>query len=262
MNTSGVLPVAASSIAPRVDALFYTVLGVTGGVAIAIAICIVTFAIKYRAGSRANRSIAHGSHPRIETAWIGVPLLIFLCIFGWSSLVFSQYYKPPRNALQLYGIGKQWMWKIEHENGRREIDELHVPVNRPIQLVLTSQDVIHSFFIPAFRIKRDVLPGRYLSVWFTATRLGHFELFCAEYCGTEHAHMRGNVVVMSQPEYARWLDATGAPLALARHGFDLFREHGCSGCHEPSSTVHAPSLDRIFGSTVHLRDGQSISTLR
>ena len=166
--------------------------------------------------------------------------------------------RSPADALPVYVVGKQWMWKLQHRNGRREIDELHVPLGQPVRLVMTSQDVIHSFFVPAFRLKQDVVPGRYTSLWFTATRLGEFHLFCSEYCGTDHAAMLGRVVVMEPAAFARWLAAGPRVPGLAQQGFALFREHGCSGCHAAGSTVHAPSLDGLLGSHVHLQDGRTI----
>lgn len=158
-------------------------------------------------------------------------------------------------ATDLFIVAKQWMWTAQHGTGQREIDELHVPAGQPLRLVMTSQDAIHSFFVPAFRVKQDVLPGRYTELWFTPTVAGRFHLFCAEYCGTDHARMGGDIVVLSPAEFARWL-ATGAPRAgMVARGEALFRAHGCSGCHGAQATVHAPDLAGLYGRPVPLADG-------
>ena len=252
------LPPAASTISHRIDALFFVMLGVTGAVAIVITILIITFAVRYRAGSTASRDQSPVTKTALEITWVVAPLIIFLLVFGWSSRLYAALHSGPRDALSIYVLGKQWMWKVEHPNGKREIDQLHVPVGKPVQLLMTSQDVIHSFYVPSFRIKQDVLPGRYTRLWFTATQLGRFDLFCAEYCGSNHAHMLGGVIVMNQADYARWLDSATTEPTLTQEGFDLFRERGCSGCHDERSSVHAPSLQNLFGRTVHLSDGRAV----
>jgi cytochrome c oxidase subunit 2 len=249
---------SASTLGRTVDTLFLSLLGVTALVAIAVAALIVFFVVRYRAGSAADRSNPPDRARWIEIAWTVTPLAIFIGLFVWSSVVFSEFYRPPANAMRIHVLARQWMWKLEHENGRREIDELHVPVGQPVELIMTSQDVIHSFFVPAFRVKQDVLPGRYTSLWFTATRPGTFNLFCAEYCGADHANMHGSVIVMRPADFAQWLAAGPAGDDLASRGFAVYRRAGCSGCHEPPSTVHAPPLSGLFGRTVHLTDGRSI----
>lgn len=249
---------AASTLGKEVDVLFLTMLGITGVVAIGVATLIVLFAIRYRPGSRADRSNPPARARWVEITWTATPLAIFLVIFFWSSIVFSKFHHPPEGAMRIHVLAKQWMWKLEHDNGRREIDELHVPLGRPVELVMTSQDVIHSFFVPAFRVKQDVLPGRYTNLWFTATQLGRFNLFCAEYCGTDHASMHGAIVVMRPTEFAQWLAAGPEQPGLASRGFELYRRVGCSGCHEPASTVHAPDLTGLFGKPVHLSDGSTV----
>jgi cytochrome c oxidase subunit 2 len=267
MNESAILPLAsgfhlldrgASSIADGSDALFVAMLALCGTVAIAIGLAIVWFCIRYRAGSAADRSAPPSGARALELAWTITPLLIFIVVFLVAAKVFVEMHRTVRDALPIYVVGKQWMWTLQHRNGRREINELHVPLDRPVRLVMTSQDVIHSFFVPAFRLKQDVVPGRYTSLDFTATRLGDFHLFCSEYCGTEHPAMLGRVVVMEPAAYARWLASGSSVPGLAQQGFALFREHGCSGCHAAGSTVHAPQLDGLLGSTVHLQDGRTI----
>jgi cytochrome c oxidase subunit 2 len=249
---------AASLLGQRVDVLFLVMTIITGLVALAIGALLLFFSIRYRRGSQVDRSNPPAGLRWLEITWIAVPLAIFLGLFAWSSVVFSDFYRPPADAAHIYVVAKQWMWKLEHLNGRREIDELHVPVGRPVELIMTSQDVIHSFFIPSFRVKQDVLPARYTTLWFTPTQVGTFHLFCAEYCGTDHAHMRGGIVVMPQHDFAQWLQQGPQTADLAARGFSLYRQMGCSGCHEQPSSIHAPDLRGLYGRTVHLNDGTSV----
>ncbi|MBX3620674.1 MAG: cytochrome c oxidase subunit II [Rhizobacter sp.] len=248
---------AASSAASRVDGLFTALLLLFGSVALGLCIVIVYFSVRYREGARAGSDAPLRRLRWLEVAWTLVPLAIFLAIFVWAALDFMALYEPPPNALPVYAVAKQWMWKLQHRNGRREINELHVPLGQPVLLKMTSQDAIHSFYVPAFRLKQDVLPGRYTALWFTATKLGEFELFCAEYCGSAHSQMIGRVVVMRPDDYGRWLAAGPQQPSLAQYGFALFRQLGCSGCHDARGTVHAPLLQGLPGRTVHLQDGRS-----
>ncbi|HEY2863868.1 MAG TPA: cytochrome c oxidase subunit II [Casimicrobiaceae bacterium] len=256
-------PDKASSLASSVDTLFFVWLALAGFVAFAIAALIVFFAIKYRHGSNANREmppvdVQQRTNRRIELAWILIPLGLFLVMFAWAAELYYEHAQAPGNAMVIYVVGKQWMWKLEHVGGRREIDELHVPAGRPIKLIMTSQDVIHDFFMPVFRIKQDVLPGRYTSLWFEATKPGDYHLFCSQYCGTDHARMIGHVVVMEPAAFARWLTGgSGAP-TMAAHGAALFRQYGCSGCHGANASVHAPKLEGLFGKPVQLSDGSTV----
>jgi cytochrome c oxidase subunit 2 len=259
MNTDAASPLhSASVLGQSVDTLFLALFGLTTIVALAVAVLIVFFAIRYRHGSKADRRNPPVRARWIEITWTATPLAIFIGLFVWSSVLFAQFYRPPSNAMRVHVLAKQWMWKLEHENGRREIDELHVPLGQPVELIMTSQDVIHSFFVPAFRTKQDVLPGRYTSLWFTATQLGRFNLFCAEYCGTDHANMHGSVVVLRPADFARWLGSAPTATDLISHGYKIYRNAGCSGCHEPSSTVHAPGLAGLARRLVHLSDGRQI----
>lgn len=252
------LPPSASTAAGHFDALFLALLLLTGAVALAVALLILWFSVRYHQGSRADRSHAPRKGRRIEFAWTITPLLLFLGIYAWAAYDYTQLYQPPPDAMPVFVVAKQWMWKLQHQNGRREIDELHVPLGQPVRLVMTSQDVIHSFFVPAFRVKQDVVPGRYTSLWFTPTKLGEFHLLCAEYCGTDHAAMRGRIVVMRPDEFARWLQNGPSQPGIAARGFALFRRYGCSGCHAAGSTVHAPDLTGLLGRVVHLQDGRSL----
>lgn len=258
MNGFRWLPERASTLAGPVDGLFLAVFLVTGLVALAVAGLIAFFAVRYRQGSAADRSAPPAGNRVLEIAWIVAPLLIFLAFYLWAAWDYTRFYRPPADAMPVFVVAKQWMWKLEHQNGRREIDELHVPLGRPVRLVMASQDVIHSFFVPAFRIKQDVVPGRYTSLWFTATRAGEYRLFCAEYCGSQHAAMGGRIVVLPPADFARWLAAGDAGTGIAARGFELFRRYGCSGCHDPRSSVHAPDLNGLLGRTVHLADGRSL----
>ncbi|HTH43689.1 MAG TPA: cytochrome c oxidase subunit II [Oxalicibacterium sp.] len=248
----------ASSAAGRFDWLMLSLLLVTGAMAVLLAGLIIFFSIRYRKGSAADRTNPPSGARGLEAAWTIFPLLMFLGIFTWAAFDYAQLYRAPDDALPVFVVAKQWMWKVQHPNGRREIDELHVPLGEAVKLVMTSQDVIHSFFVPAFRVKQDVVPGRYTSLWFKATKLGTYHLFCAEYCGTDHAGMRGRVIVMPPDEYARWLQQGNTESGIAAQGFALFRKYGCSGCHSAGSSVHAPDLTGLLGRTVHLQDGRSL----
>lgn len=251
-------PVAASDMAAKVDLLFYSMVVLTGLVALGIFVLITWFCIRYRAGSSADRSNPPPRKKWLELGWIFTPLVIFIGIFVWAAVVYAAFYAGPADgAMTVFVVGKQWMWKVEHANGRREIDELHLPLGQPVRVVLSTEDVIHSFYVPAFRVKQDAVPGRYTSIRFTPTREGEYWLHCAEYCGTDHARMGGKVVVMAPAEFARWLESGNENPSLAAQGFELFRRLGCSGCHV-NSTVHAPDLAGIFGRTIHLSDGRTL----
>ncbi len=265
MNAIAPWPTAATAFAGSVDTLFWTLTGITGVVALGVFVALAGFSIRYRQQVMRDRTlaeaVARGTHTRvIEIVWIGVPLLVFLAFFFWAAALFIDYEEPPPRALEVYVVAKQWMWLIEHRNGRREIDELHVPKGRSVKLVMTSQDVIHSFFVPAFRVKRDVVPGRYTELWFQPTVAGVYHLFCAEYCGTDHSRMHGRIVVMEPEDYARWLQSGAPQPSLASLGEAKFRTLGCSGCHDaPASTVHAPQLVGLYGRTIPLASGRWVT---
>jgi len=254
---SALLP-QASSIAPRVDVLFWYMIGLCGFVVVGIFSTMIYFAIKYRAGSTADRTGKHKQSIGIEVTWTLVPFGMFIAVFIWSLFVFARLHSPPAATQTVYVVAKQWMWKIQHPGGQREIDALHVPLGEPIRLVMISQDVIHSFSVPAFRVKQDVLPGMYTDLWFTPTETGTYSLYCDQYCGLDHSKMIGNVVVMKPAAYARWLEENPAPESVATRGAALFRSAGCSGCHGADASVHAPDLDGLYGRTVHLADGSSV----
>jgi cytochrome c oxidase subunit 2 len=253
-------PVSASPYAHKVDVLFWTLTGITGTVALAIFAVIIVFAIRYRraavlARGAAREPVATGKR-WVEITWIVVPLLIFLAVYVWAANLYLDYATPPGQTLEIYVLAKQWMWKVEHANGRREINELHIPRGQPVKLVMTSQDVIHSFYVPAFRVKHDVLPGRYTVLWFEPTQVGVYHLFCAEYCGTDHSRMGGGVVVMEPEDFDRWLSSGSPTPTLAAAGEAKFRAFGCGGCHGANATIRAPPLEGLFGHDVPLADGR------
>ncbi len=236
-----------------VDLLFFSLLALSALVAIGVFVALAGFSIRYRRGSTADRSHPPEQNILLEFAWTLVPLVLFLCLFVWSAALYRNLYTPPADAMEIFIVARQWMWKAQHENGRREINELHVPSGKPVRLLMTSEDVIHSFFVPAFRVKQDVLPGRYTSLWFRAEKAGSYPLFCAEYCGTDHARMGGRVVVMAASDYAQWLAAGNTGSNRAEQGALLFVRFGCDGCH--GGTGHAPPLQGEFGKMAPLQGG-------
>jgi cytochrome c oxidase subunit 2 len=221
-------------------------------------ILLFTFAIRYRATNAVDRDHRIRKSWKWEVSWTVVTMVVFLGLFAWGASLYLQAYGNTQGATPIYVVAKQWMWKVQHPGGQREINELHVPVGRPIQLIMASQDVIHSFFLPAFRIKHDVVPGRYQTLSFQADKTGVFQLLCAEFCGTDHSRMIGRIVVMKPEEYETWLSRQDVTGTLAREGAMLFRELGCSGCHLGQGTVRAPPLQGLYGKPVPLQDGSMI----
>jgi cytochrome c oxidase subunit 2 len=251
-------PEQGSTNAARVDALFLFELAIVLFFTALICILIVTFAIRYRKGSKVNRAGAPHASRWMEVVWIVGPLGISLVMFVWATEIFFHLYEPPPDAFEVAVVAKQWMWYLQHPEGRGEINELHVPQGRPVKLTMTSQDVIHSFFVPAFRVKQDVLPGRYTTLWFEPTQLGRHHLFCAEYCGTNHSEMTGWVHVMEPAEYERWLSEGGGGPSMAEEGEQLFVRHHCAGCHRGSQIVNAPRLEGVYGHPVPIMDGKDV----
>jgi len=252
-------PESASTMASRVDALYFFLLAISIFFSLLIAGLIVFYAVKYR--RRAADGV--GSEIRgglvLELTWTIVPLLITMVIFVWGASVFFAMSRPPDETINIYVVGKQWMWKFQHLDGQREINELHVPVGRPVKLIMTSEDVIHDVFVPAFRIKADVVPGRYTHLWFQSTKPGHYRLFCAEYCGTKHSGMIGQVVVMEPSEYQTWLSGGAAEGSLASAGAKLFQDLACNTCHRPDAQGRGPVLEGLFGKTVTLQNGETVT---
>jgi cytochrome c oxidase subunit 2 len=216
------------------------------------------FVIKYRRGSSADRSNPPQGDTGLEVAWTFIPFFAVLGFFIWAAWSYIALAHAPDGALEITAVGKQWMWKFQHPGGQREINDLHVPVGIPIKINMTSEDVIHSLAFPVLRIKQDVLPGRRTSLWFQATATGTFRLQCSQFCGTDHAVMAGNLVVLTPRDYAVWLGHQTLATPLVAQGANAFRRFGCSGCHDPASAVHAPRLDRLYGQTIPLHDGRKV----
>jgi cytochrome c oxidase subunit 2 len=269
------LPEQASSMAPRVDALYFYLLGIGSFFSLLIFTLVIYFAVKYR-----RRSEDEPPPPEmrdiisLEVIWIVIPFVLAMIAFFWGANVYYAMARPPENALEVFVVGRQWMWKFQHPDGQREINQLHVPLGRPVKLTLASEDVIHSFYVPAFRVKHDVVPGRYTTLWFEATKAGEFHLFCAEYCGTAHSGMIGQIVVLEPEQYEAWLSGeSGAPQtvagvsrpgaapagSLAAQGQQLFQKLGCQVCHLTERQGIGPVLVGIFGAQVKLQTGEAIT---
>jgi cytochrome c oxidase subunit 2 len=245
-------PDQASTVAPKVDAVFFYILGVAIFFTVLIAFLVIYFAVKYRRRSPDEYPAATVGSMKLEAAWIIVPFLLTMVMFVWGASTYFAMARPPDDALEIYVVGRQWMWKVQHPGGQSEINELHIPVGQPVKLVMTSEDVIHDFYVPAFRTKQDVVPGRYTRTWFEATKTGDYHLFCAEYCGTEHSRMGGWVHVMEPAEYQNWL-AERPFRSMAVEGRNLFYQHQCVSCHSATDNK-APVLEGLYGRMVQLRD--------
>jgi cytochrome c oxidase subunit 2 len=251
-------PEAASSVAGDVDALFLFLTGMTVVFSVLIALAIVFLGVRYRRAAAVDRT-PYRPPFWLELSWILLPIPVLIAIFVWSSTLFLKMQTPPTDAMEINVVAKQWMWKFQHPSGRREIDELHIPAGRPIRLRMISEDVIHSFYVPAFRVKQDVLPGRYTSLWFNATQEGPHQLFCAEYCGTNHSRMIGKVVVVTPAEYQSWLSRGASDAPPATGGAELFAQFRCGSCHAGGGAgQRAPSLEGLAGSTVPLSNGTQV----
>ena len=252
-------PEQAPSIAAQIDALYFVLIGLSFAFAVPVAIFIIFFAIRYRRGQVVNRTKILEESFRLEFAWSFIPFVLGMTMFSWGAFVYYNYSVPPEDTLDINVIGKQWMWHVQHPSGKSEINDLHIPVNRPIKLIMTSQDVIHSYFIPAFRVKQDVLPGRYTTLWFEAIKTGEYHMFCTEYCGTEHSRMGGTVYVMEQSDYQRWLSGSAGNEPLEVAGERLFQQQGCETCHSGQPGARGPSLAGIFGEEAALEDGRTVA---
>ncbi|MEQ1572818.1 MAG: cytochrome c oxidase subunit II [Vicinamibacterales bacterium] len=253
-------PEQASTLAPAVDNLYFFILAVTAFFALLVSALVIYFAIKYRddTGLKVGAPIT-GSVP-LEIGWSIIPFLVAIVIFVWSTVVFFQIIRPPDQTLEIYSTGKRWMWRFQHADGQREINALHVPLGRPVKVTFTSEDVLHDLYIPAFRVKADAIPGRYSSIWFTATKTGEYHLFCAEYCGTRHSGMIGTVYVMEPNDYQAWLTDGGITGgSMQARGEQLFQQLACTTCHLTNGTGRGPSLSGVFGSTVTLSDGRTVT---
>jgi cytochrome c oxidase subunit 2 len=194
----------------------------------------------------------------LEATWTIIPLILFMICFVWGALLYFRIYSPPPNAMNIYVVGKQWMWKVEHPGGQHEINALHIPINRPIQVTLISQDVFHSFSIPAFRVKREAIPGRYNTEWFEATQVGTYHLFCTQYCGTNHSQMIGTITALSPADYKKWTEESTSGMSLAQNGERLFASMGCNACHSGNAAARGPSLAGVYGSKLTLTNGSQV----
>jgi len=251
-------PESASTISGRVDELYFFLVLVAGFFSLLVFSLVFYFAIRYRrrAGNLRSADI-HGS-TGLEILWSVIPFILTMVMFGWGAVLYLRNARAPAGTVEMYVVAKQWMWKIQHPEGKREINELHVPIGVPIRMIMTSEDVIHSFYIPAFRIKQDVLPGRYTTMWFQPTQAGEFHLFCAEYCGTEHSKMGGTVHVMEPGDYERWLTGGVAGESMAAAGAALFESLACSSCHRAEGGGRGPALEGLLGTQVQLEDGRKV----
>ena len=264
-------PEQASNFATEVDYLYLILIGLTVFFSIIVFVPILIMVMKYRQGTKADRTNVHHHNLKLELAWTIIPLLMGLPVFWFGADIFLDMYKPIEggNVLNIDVVGKQWMWHLQHPTGQRENNELHIPVGRPVRLRMISQDVLHAFFVPAFRVKKDVIPGSYHEIWFEATKPGRYHLFCAEYCGTKHSEMTGYVTVLEPEEYEQWLEDTkwgtnnliaskAKPETTAEAGERLFVEMGCVNCHSPKDDGKFVPLTGVYGTDRRLEDGRIV----
>ncbi len=252
-------PDLASTFAWQVDSLYFLLVGLSVFFSVGVVFFLVLFSVKYRRRSEDERpKPVHGS-TALELAWSIIPLFMAIGVFTLGAEIYFRMYRPPADAIDIFVVGKQWMWKIQHPEGMREINELHVPVGQPVKLTMTSEDVIHAFSIPAFRTKRDVVPGRYTTMWFEATMTGEYHLFCAEYCGTQHSTMIGRVIVMETDEYQDWLGGGVSGESMVDAGARQFEQLGCATCHKAESGGRGPTLVGVFGEPVPLSTGETVT---
>jgi cytochrome c oxidase subunit 2 len=251
-------PEQASTVAAGWDRLFYVLTGISIFFSVLIFVTVFCFAIRYRRRSAGEIPPPTQENLPIELAWTIVPAGICVILFLWATSLYISDSRPPEASAEIFVVGKQWMWKVQHPEGPREINELHVPVNRPIKLTMASEDVIHDFGVPAFRIKKDVVPGRYTTEWFQATQTGKFHLFCDQYCGMGHTHMMGWIVVMAPDDYERWLNSQTQVESMAAAGARLFLQLGCQTCHVSEGTGLGPPLRGLFGKQLKLQSGKMV----
>ncbi len=257
LHASALFPAEASGISPYVDALYFFLLLMTVVGTALVAVLLLVFSIRYRREKNPVATQVEGS-TLLEATWTIIPLAIFLVTFVWGALLYFRIFNPPANAMNIYVVGKQWMWKAEHPGGQHEINALHVPMGQPVQLTMISQDVFHSFSIPDFRIKREVIPGRYSTVWFEATQAGTYHLFCTQYCGTQHSGMVGTITVLTPDDYKKWLQQSTSGMSLAQNGERLFASMGCNSCHSGNAAARGPNLAGVYGAKLTLTDGSQM----
>jgi cytochrome c oxidase subunit II len=251
-------PPSASNFAPEYDLIFWALTALTAIFTVLVMTLVLFFSIKYRAGNRVDRSRPIYENLKMELTWTIIPLILGLFMFFFGARIFIEMRNPPEEAQEVFVIGKQWMWHIQHANGVRENNTLHVPLGQPIKVTMISQDVLHGFYIPAFRVQMHVVPGRYTQMWFTPTRVGEYHLFCTNYCGTQHSEMGGKVVVMEPSQWAEWVANGGErvpQMSMAQHGARLFMQVGCNNCHGGEDTPRAPTLAGLFSQRRTTADG-------
>ncbi len=252
-------PEQASNFAGHVDALFSYILVTAIFFTVLVTLLAVFAAFRYRRKNASEIGAEIQGNTALEIGWTLIPLILALGMFAWGAVIYVNYRTAPKDTLDIYVIGKQWMWKLQQPTGRKEINELHIPVNRNIKLILGSEDVIHDFYVPAFRVKMDVVPGRYNTMWFRPTKVGKYHFFCSQYCGTNHAVMGGWVTVMDPAEYAAWLSDEGGDVSPVSAGEKLFTQLACTTCHVPNGTGRGPSLNGVYGAKVLLADGSTVT---
>jgi cytochrome c oxidase subunit 2 len=252
-------PPSASTVSVEMDLLYAFIVAVCAFFTVLVAALVVYFTIKYRRRhpDEVGADI-HGSLS-LELTWTFIPLVLSLVMFAWGASLFFRLATPPANAMELFVVGKQWMWKVQHPEGVREINEMHVPIGRPVRITLGSEDVLHDYSIPAFRVKMDAVPGKLTTMWFEATVPGRYHIFCAEYCGTKHSGMIGEVIAMQPQDYEVWLAGGRSTGTAAQNGERLFSDLACVTCHKTDSTGRGPSLLGVFGSQVELTDGRKVT---
>jgi cytochrome c oxidase subunit 2 len=254
-----IFPDQGSTIAEGVDHLHYFLTSITLIFTFIIFSTIFYFAVKYRRRSEDERPAETKTYLPLELTWTLVPTGLCVIVFVWGSSLYFRNSRPPTASMEIFVVGKQWMWHLQHPEGPREINELHIPVGVPVKLTMTSEDVIHDFYVPAFRVKKDLLPGRYSSLWFQATKTGKYHFFCAQYCGAQHSGMIGWVYVMTPPDYADWLSGGTKGETMTQAGERLFTQYGCITCHIADGTGRGPVLQGLFGKPVRLKDGQTLA---
>ena len=254
-----IFPEQASTFAPEVDGIYTYLVGVSTLITLLITGALFYFAFKYRRRSEHDRPRPTAGSLRLEIAWTVFPLIVFLSFFYLGARVYMNMYRPPDDAMEVYVVGRQWMWYTQHLGGQRQNQGLTVPLGRPVKLTMISQDVIHDFAIPAFRIRQDVLPGRYSTMWFKATKAGKFHLFCAEYCGTNHSRMVGWVTVLPPSEFQEWLASPQVDGSAANEGRKLFLKLQCLTCHSNDAQARGPNLENLYKTEVPLQDGGRVT---
>ncbi len=253
-----IFPEQASTFAKDVDSLYFFIFATSAFFAVVVAIAVIYFGIRYHKTHDGEIGARIEGNLPLELLWSVIPTIIAMVMFGWGASVFYHLRRPPAEAMHIYAVGKQWMWKFQHLEGQREINELHIPAGRPIKITVSSEDVLHSLFFPAFRTKIDAIPGRYTQLWFEAQTPGSYRIFCTEYCGTNHSGMIGTVTVLEPSAYQAWLQGGGNEGSLAQRGAKLFNDLACSTCHLDTGQGRGPSLKDIVGKTVELQDGSSV----